>query len=139
MTDDIQKVREAYNAALEECSRFSAPSGTDFYAALAKRLQPRPVPEKKTWSVSEETANLHENASANANIPTEYVFWHRRSDRRVIAALNAIAPDIIRERPDLVAAEWERRYRAFRAKNDCIHPDIGVKIWRRDLFPELDP
>ena len=89
--------------------------------------QPRPEPVKKTWSVSWDTSKkLGDFLSA----PYLGQKW---SD-----ILNSLAPGIIRERPDLVAAEWERRVRE-RSKR------LGVRVMesmtafdRCDLFPELD-
>ena len=55
MTDDIQKVREAYEAAVEEAG---PPYMTEkLILGLAKRLQPRPTPEKKVWRVSDATGS----------------------------------------------------------------------------------
>lgn len=126
MTDDIQKVREAYEAAMEEAMGYcgDGPKYGEYYRnafvqALAKRLQPRPEPVKKTWSVSKETAELLMPLSTTASV------WARRID--------AIAPDVIRERPDLVAAEWERRYRE-RYPRAAPH----MTEHRNELFPELD-
>lgn len=126
MTDDIQKVREAATMAYidstsrtGELSVFSS-EWDAFILDFAKRLQPRPAPEKRVWSVSEETADSF------------------RHDGRfdVRHGINAIAPDVIRERPDLVAAEWERRAKASPLYGKW--PD-RLAFYRANLFPELDP
>ena len=132
MTDDIQKVREAYEAAAEEAihSCGDGPRHGPFYmsaffAALAKRLQPRPEPVKKVWSVSVETGGKF------AMTKNEMTPWSDHLDR--------FAPDIIRERPDLVAAEWERRVRErARWLGVCVVESMTA-FDRYDLFPELDP
>ena len=124
MTDDIQRVREAYDAALREVTGCGIGSSLDaeLFAALAKRLQPRPEPVKKVWSVSVETGGKF------AQTKGEMTPWSEH--------LNRFAPDIIRERPDLVAAEWERRFRLARDEQ-TVRLFLGDS--RRALFPELDP
>lgn len=126
MTDDIQKVREAYKAALQEVRGVEPHVLPGFIEALAKRLQPRPEPVKKAWSVSDETWEKYATHAQK--------HWRDPS----ASHLNAIAPDIIRERPDLVAAEWERRVRErARWLGVCVVESMTA-FDRYDLFPELD-
>lgn len=126
MTDDIQKVREAYDAALREVTGCGIGSSLDaeLFAALAKRLQPRPEPVKKVWSVSVETGGKF------AQTKGEMTPWSEH--------LNRFAPDIIRERPDLVAAEWERRVRERARRLGVRVVESMTAFDRCDLFPELD-
>lgn len=120
---EIDRLRMAITAALGEATGIANVPGEKFVEALAKRVTVKPEPPpKKVWSVSEETAMQFvggKSVTGNTNI-----------------ALNSIAHLVIRERPDLVAAEWERRYRSgyvFANSTDA------VTIHRACLFPELDP
>lgn len=125
MTDDIAKVRAAYLGAHNEAyGQGIGIFGPDdkFLSALAKRLQPRPEPPKKVWQASPAVALKFATV------------WHQHNKSAGVLAdyrkpVDAIAPDIIRERPDLVAAEYQRRYRVA----------FGVEASLNNLFPELDP
>ena len=117
VTDDIQKVREAYEAALQEyVGSFRVTADKELVELIAKRLQPRPEPVKKVWSVSVETGGKF------AQTKGEMTPWSEH--------LNRFAPDIIRERPDLVKADVQRRLAAARFPDDLLLPR---------LFPELGP
>lgn len=128
MTDDIQKVREAaLNAYFDSTAHrgsisvFSA-EWDAFILDFAKRLQPRPEPVKKVWSVSDGTVDLWVKK-----------WYGPMTQPSMKSILNAIASDIIRERPDLVAAEFERRFKIHFPKA------FTESVWRHRLFPELDP
>ena len=126
MTDEIERVREAFNEALAEYCR----TGGSFNACLAKRLQPKPTPAPKVWSVSEGTEHKYRIAFDPAW--TNEPFVDAKMSR--LAALNAIVDDILRDRPDAVAKEWERRWRdAFPGDTPEDVDDV-----RRALFPEVE-
>lgn len=128
-TDNIEDLR----AIVRECAgtaREASLYGLDmnlFIAALAKRVTVKPEPPpKKVWSVRVNTAAKCRNDRGSVTVAT----------------VDSAAPDIIRERPDLVADEWERRYRK---EHECVASgsfygsERDVAAARARLFPELDP
>ena len=130
MTDEIERVREAHVAALREAYGEGIAAGDEFYRALAKRLQPKPTPPApKVWSVSEGTARRLTNL-VRARDDAAYSWEELTPTEREIdiAALNAIVDDILRDRPDAVAKEYQRRYRAA----------FGVGPSLKHLFPEVE-
>lgn len=107
-------VSEAYN-------QIPAAEYQRLFHALAKRVTVKSEPPpKKVWRVS---------------LDLGYKLYEAVKTHTLATEIDAkYAADIIRERPDLVAAEWERRHRAIGYTDD-----LNVGIWRRRLFPELDP
>ena len=125
MTDEIERVREErlVYEAVQAAHKEAAATGQNpfltphFVAALAKRLQPKPVPAPRVWSVSDKTVlKLRDQIKMRfGGQPTSY-------------DLNAIVDDIIRDRPDAVAKDYQRRYRAA----------FGVEPSLKNLFPEVE-
>lgn len=118
---EIDKLRMAITAALGEATGIANVPGEKFVEALAKRVTVKSEPPpKKVWRVS---------------LDLGYKLYEAVKTHTLATEIDAkYAADIIRERPDLVAAEWERRHRAIGYTDD-----LNVGIWRRRLFPELDP
>ena len=121
MTDDIQKVREAYKAALQEVRGVEPHVLPGFIEALAKRLQPRTEPVKKVWCVKLKTADRF-----------------LKTYGTIAERLDSVSADIISDRPDLVAAEWERRVRERARRLGVRVVESMTAFDRYDLFPELD-
>ena len=110
-------VREAQLAAMRFVHGTDPINHEVFVRELAKRVTVKEPPPKKVWSVSEETAQR-----CGSGLTGRPWVW----------TVNSAAPDIIRERPDLVAAEWERRMMPYYTKE-------RITLERTRLFPELEP
>ena len=96
---------------------------------LTQRLnQPKPTPAPKVWSVSDKTLAAFRAADHGGRLVAGLIGLEPANP------LNAIVDNILRDRPDAVAKEWERRYLA-------AHPLVAEGLlakFRRDLFPEVE-